>query len=200
MHAHAHVGAGDNRIQFAAVAALRLRPSCCRWPGDCLLRAVPFAACSRRVAAPARALAGPLGWCRCARHPAAPALVLRPGPGTGRVHGAWPERYIGIRFGRPMPGLAGFHNRRFCVVPSAAVQGQRPQACRSKLNILFHHDIVLRLFPVNAVPDTGPHGTILACTTLHQGKAAPHLHAPHLSAPHLPVNPPCTKLALHTMP
>ena len=69
----------------------------CRWPGDCLLRAVPFAACSRRVVAPARVLINPgprATWvvpmrptpC-CARTSTAPG---RP-PGTGRVHGAWPE-------------------------------------------------------------------------------------------------------------
>ena len=186
-------------MPFAAVAALRLHPS--RYPAAD--GRVISCRALRRMRPPARVLAGPLGWCRCARRPAACAHAsTAPGrpPGTGRVHGAWPERHIGIRCGRPMPGLARFHNRRFCVVPSAAVQGQRPQACRSKLNILFHHDIVLRLFPVNAVPDTGPHGTILACTTLHQGKVAPHLHAPHLSAPHLPTNPPYTTLALHTTP
>ena len=78
--------------------------------------------------------------CCALLRPAAPAP-----PGTGRMHAAWPELHIGIRRGRPMPGLARFHNRRLCAVQSSAVQGQRLRACRSKLNILFHHDIVLGL-------------------------------------------------------
>ena len=115
--------------------------------------------------------------------------LVRPGPGarapcTHVYIDIRPyRRHIGVRRGwcMHMPGIARDrpHNGRFWAVRStaSAVQGQRPLASRSKLNILFDH--ALGLFKI--LDHTEPNSHALP----------PH----HCTAPAR--TPPCTTLALH---
>ena len=105
--------------------------------------------------------------------------------------------------GRPCP----IHRGRFCALQStaSAVQGQRPRATRSKLNILFDH--ALGLFKILDHAEPNSHALLssivrLHCIFLHH-TTAPHLPAPH-PAPYHALHSPCTTwtsfcttLALH---
>ena len=114
-------------MPFAAVAALRLRPS--RWSG-------------------------------CAD------VLRRRGPGGIHV-----SEFVAAGLCR----LDWPHNWRFCAVQSAAsaVQGQRPRASRSKVNILFDH--ASGLFKM-----------------LDHTEPIVNSHAPHSPAPHSPCTTPWT--------
>ena len=115
-------------------------------------------------------------------HGAAPGAPLAPGPPVYIDIRPY-RRHIGVRRGwcMHMPGIARDrpHNGRFWAVRStaSAVQGQRPLASRSKLNILFDH--ALGLFKI--LDHTEPNSHALP----------PH----HCTAPAR--TPPCTTLALH---
>ena len=174
-----HVGAGDNRMLFAAAAALAyvaappigLPPSRCGRQGDCCLRAVPFAAYATAAAVRRR----PACWLGHSGNAEAPGALLRPlalavcmRPGPSRI----PEFAVA----GPLPALLGSTSggSAQCQVQLYKASGRGPAAQNSTSCFIMYY-----VYFNNAVPDTGPHGTILACTTLHQGKAAPHLHAPH---------------------
>ena len=113
-------------MPFAAAAVPRPQPSCS--PGDWPLREVPFAATTvLRLtielcpSAPAPRWLHP-GYVDAQNRPRAP-----PGrPGSGTISE--------LTAGR----LCSIHRRRFCALQSTAsdVQGARPRASRSKLNIL----------------------------------------------------------------
>ena len=101
-----------------------------------------------------------------------------------------------------MPGLARDwpQNGRFWAVRStaSAVQGQRPRAGRSKLNIMFDH--TLGLFKILDHTEPNSHALLssivrLHCIFLH------HATTPHLPAPARtpPCTMPCTTLDLHHM-
>ncbi len=154
-------------------------------------------------------------------HGAAPGAPLAPGPPVYIDIRPY-RRHIGVRRGwcMHMPGIARDrpHNGRFWAVRStaSAVQGQRPLASRSKLNILFDHALGLfkildhtepnsHALPLHhcTAPARTPPCTTLAlhhldsfCTTL----ALPHT-TPHSPAPHSPCTTrttlACTTFALH---